>query len=336
VNFRVKAESGVLLFALFGGWTEATGTVWYTEPELIQLSSEKVVKKVTAIESLLAAQAFEKDSDELMRLVELINTRHEKKTAVFIKGLENVNDMKFSDSQVKRLKALADDAAPSSKMPLAIFASNNGIDIGLSELANSLQGFEADIIEGDAIKGKDLAKACIVCHGEDFSGHASERAPSLSQLSDWYLQGQMQKFKQGIRGGDVADADGYAMKVLMQDFSKQQMADLSAYIRTQKPKQPKATLDGNPVKGKAIYSTCFACHQADAGGLKALQVPALTGLPDYYIVKQLHNFKTGLRGSGSGDKTGKMMQASAKLLKDEQAMKDVAAYINTLKVKEKK
>ncbi|EDM28088.1 probable secreted glycosyl hydrolase [Lentisphaera araneosa HTCC2155] len=336
VNFRVKATSGALLFGLFGGWTEATGTVWYTEPELIQLSSEKIVKKVTAIESLLAAQAFEKSPDELIKLVELINTKNEKRTELFIKGLENVNDMNFSAEQITRLKALADDAAPASKMPLAIFSSNNNIDIGLNELANSLTGFEPVIVEGDAANGKTLAAACIVCHGEDFAGHASERAPGLSQLSDWYLQSQMQKFKQGIRGGDVNDADGYAMKVLMQDFSTQQMADLSAYIRTQTIKQPKPTLAGDPVKGKVLYNNCFACHQPDGSGLKELKVPALTGLPDYYIVKQLHNFKEGIRGNGSGDKTGKMMQASAKLLKDEQAMKDVAAYIQTLKIKEKK
>lgn len=336
VNFRVKADDGALLFALFGGWSDATGTVWYTEPELIQLSSEKVVKKVTAIESLLAAQAFEKSPEDLIELVKLINTKPEKKTELYIKGLENVKDMTFTDEQVQELRALAKDAAPSSKMPLAIFSSNNNIDIGLNELANSLQGFEPTIVEGDAANGKTLAAACIVCHGEDFSGHASERAPSLSQLSDWYLQSQMQKFKQGIRGGDVNDADGFAMKELMQDFSTQQMADLSAYIRTQSSKQPKPTLDGDPVKGKVLYNNCFACHQPDGSGLKELKVPALAGLPDYYIVKQLHNFKEGIRGNGSSDKTGKMMQASAKLLKDEQAMKDVAAYIQTLKIKEKK
>lgn len=336
VNFRVKATSGALLFGLFGGWTDATGTVWYTNPELIQLSSEKVVKKVTAIESLLTAQAVEKSADEVIKIVKLINTRREKPTELFIKGLENVKGMTFSDEQIKELKTLADDAAPSSKMPLAIFSSNNSIDIGLNELANSLTGFEAAIVEGDAEKGKILAKACIVCHGEDFSGHAAERAPSLSQLSDWYLQSQMQKFKQGIRGADVNDSDGYAMNILMQDYSTQQMADLAAYIRTKTFKQPKITLGGDPVKGKTLYNSCFACHQPDGGGLKALKAPAIAGLPDYYTVKQLHNFKHELRGSGNGDKEGKMMQASAKLLKDEQAMKDVAAYISTLKIKEKK
>ncbi len=41
-------------------------------------------------------------------------------------------------------------------------------------------------------------------------------------------------------------------------------------------------------------------------------------------------FKNGTRGSGSGDQSGKLMQLSAQALPDEQAMKDVAAYILTL------
>lgn len=122
----------------------------------------------------------------------------------------------------------------------------------------------------------------------------------------------------------------------MQDYSVQQMADLAAYIRMQTPRSPERTLDGDPVSGKKLYNSCFACHQPDGGGLKELKAPALAGLADYYVVKQLQNFKKGIRGSGDGDKSGKMMQASATLLKDEQAMKDVAAYISTLKLKKNK
>ena len=42
-------------------------------------------------------------------------------------------------------------------------------------------------------------------------------------------------------------------------------------------------------------------------------------------------FKNGIRGSGNGDQSGKLMQLSAQVLPDEQAMKDVAAYIHTRK-----
>ena len=57
---------------------------------------------------------------------------------------------------------------------------------------------------------------------------------------------------------------------------------------------------------------------------------SLSGQHDWYLVRQLQNFKGGIRG-GSGDSFGAQMVPMASLLADEQAMKDVAAYIGTLK-----
>jgi cytochrome c553 len=331
VNFRVKAKSGVLLFALFGGWTDATGTVWYDDMELIQLSSEKVVKKEKPIESLLAEQAFGKSSEELIQIFSLLNTKLEEKAQVYMQGLENIQNLQFNSEQINRLRKLAEDAAPKNQLAIATFASNNGLDLGLSRYHNQIQGFEAVILEGEISNGKKLSKSCIVCHGEDFSGYESERAPSLAQFSDWYLQSQLQKFKHGIRGGDVNDSDGYAMKVLMQNYSFQQIADLSAYISSLEPKNMVTTLVGDAKKGADLYKNCVSCHQADGLGNKDLQAPKLAGLSDFYILKQLNNFKGGIRGNGNGDKYGKLMQIYANLLKDEQSMKDLAVYLTGLK-----
>ncbi|MEE8157339.1 MAG: c-type cytochrome, partial [Gammaproteobacteria bacterium] len=59
--------------------------------------------------------------------------------------------------------------------------------------------------------------------------------------------------------------------------------------------------------------------------------PALAGQHDWYTVRQLQYFKDGIRGTASGDTFGAQMRPMAMTLADEQAMKDVAAYINTLK-----
>lgn len=335
MNFKVDFDSGVLIYCLFGAWAEAKGTVWFDDIELIQLSSEKVVPKVTKVESLLAKQAFEKGADSIIRITELINTRHEKLTSVFMEGLTELKDIPFTDAQVQMLKGLAADAAPANKMSLAIFASNNNIDLGLSELANSLKGFEIEILQGGAARGKVYAASCVVCHGSDFTGVLSERSPSLPQLSDWYLQGQLQKFKHNVLGYDVEDSDGYAMKILMKGYSHQQIADIVAYIKTFQPKPQPITLGGDPKKGKAAYANCMACHQADGTSNKALNAPGLVGLSDVYIYHQLVKYKDGTRGSGTGDKNGKVMQMFAKIIKDEQTMKDIAAYITTLQEKEK-
>ena len=52
---------------------------------------------------------------------------------------------------------------------------------------------------------------------------------------------------------------------------------------------------------------------------------------DWYLVKQLHKYKTGVRGRNPGDVAGARMWPISLTLADEQAMKDVVAYIMTLR-----
>lgn len=82
---------------------------------------------------------------------------------------------------------------------------------------------------------------------------------------------------------------------------------------------------GNIEAGKAAAAVCVACHQADGSGLAAPGVepwPALAGLDAGYLVKQLHDFKSGARENIS-------MQPFAQMLNDTQ-ISDVAAYYASL------
>ena len=87
---------------------------------------------------------------------------------------------------------------------------------------------------------------------------------------------------------------------------------------------------GDPVRGKSLYATCGACHGQQAEGISAVKAPALRGLQTWYIIRQLQNFKQGIRGSNPKDTYGMQMAPIVQLLPDEQAMEDVAAYIQTL------
>lgn len=87
---------------------------------------------------------------------------------------------------------------------------------------------------------------------------------------------------------------------------------------------------GDPEKGKAYYSTCGACHGASAEGMEALNSPKLAGQESWYIVRQLQNFKKGIRGANPLDTYGLQMAPMAQLLPDDKAMEDVAAFIKTL------
>jgi len=87
---------------------------------------------------------------------------------------------------------------------------------------------------------------------------------------------------------------------------------------------------GDAERGKALYATCGACHGANGEGQEALNAPAIAGQEEWYLIRQLQNFKNGIRGADPKDTFGMQMAPMAQTLPTEQAIEDVAAYINSL------
>ena len=87
---------------------------------------------------------------------------------------------------------------------------------------------------------------------------------------------------------------------------------------------------GDPERGKTLYATCGACHGVNGEGLEALNAPKLAGQEEWYVIRQLQNFKNGVRGTNPRDTYGMQMAPMAQTLVNDQAMEDVAAYITTL------
>jgi len=97
------------------------------------------------------------------------------------------------------------------------------------------------------------------------------------------------------------------------------------------PLQPPVTIsDGDATRGKAMFATCTACHGEKAAGMQDKGAPDLHRTGDWYLLAQLKKFKSGVRGSAPTDATGQQMRPMAATLPNEQAMKDVIAYIRTL------
>ena len=82
--------------------------------------------------------------------------------------------------------------------------------------------------------------------------------------------------------------------------------------------------------GKALYQTCSACHGANGEGIQALNSPKLSGQEDWYLKRQLHYFKSGVRGAAENDVFGKQMAPMAAILTDDKAINDVVGYITSL------
>jgi len=79
--------------------------------------------------------------------------------------------------------------------------------------------------------------------------------------------------------------------------------------------------------GARVYDSCMACHGAGGEGNVTVGGPALAGQHEAYLVRQLKNFRAGLRGADASDARGMQMRGMAAALADDAAVGDVAAYL---------
>ena len=92
------------------------------------------------------------------------------------------------------------------------------------------------------------------------------------------------------------------------------------------------TVTGNLITGADLYnSTCSVCHGKNGDGVWSVHAPSLAGMTDWYLVRQLQNFKSGVRGTHPEDQLGYQMKHMVSSLEDDEAINDVVAYINTLR-----
>lgn len=191
----------------------------------------------------------------------------------------------------------------------------------------------AAFTEGNLENGKTKFVVCQACHGPTGSGSKEIGAPRIAGQNHWYELRQLRNFKAGIRGADPKDTFGIVMRPMALTLvSDQDVVDVVAYFGTLKPDILPETLQGGNVdKGKEIYAVCAACHGDDGKGIEVLSAPRVAGIPDWYLLRQIRNFDTGIRGTHAQDFFGRQMGVIQKLmLKDEQSILDVVAYINTL------
>jgi len=94
--------------------------------------------------------------------------------------------------------------------------------------------------------------------------------------------------------------------------------------------QARALAAADPAAGAGQFAVCTACHGQDGEGNAALNAPRLAGQPAWYVARQIHHFRDGLRGAHEGDVFGAQMRAFAAMLPDEAAIRNVAAYVESL------
>jgi cytochrome c553 len=175
--------------------------------------------------------------------------------------------------------------------------------------------------------------ACVACHGQNGGGIAELHTPRIGGLEAWYLARQLYYFQRGVRGLKDKDVYGrymHAFALMLNDPAE--IDGLAAYFGSRTPARTAEPPTGGDAKhGRALYQVCSACHGSMAEGSAELNAPRLAGQSASYLVRQLENYRHGIRGTSSADVFGKQMQPIvAATLTSSQDSADVVAYIETL------
>lgn len=184
---------------------------------------------------------------------------------------------------------------------------------------------------GDPLIGQATYPVCAACHGMEGEGILALNSPRLSGQEGWYIETQLNNFKRGVRGAHKDDVFGQQMApmaaVLVDDAAVRNMA---AYIVTLPEHARVISLEGDVAHGRHLYRTCGTCHGINGEGNYATNSPRLRGQEDWYLKRQLENFRSGVRGAHRQDLFGPQMRSMSRMLRTEEDINDVIAYINTL------
>jgi cytochrome c553 len=145
----------------------------------------------------------------------------------------------------------------------------------------------------DVAAGKEKAEMCIGCHGEGGISQM-ENSPSLAAQPDQFIQWQLVFFRAGARKNEQ-------MQPIVEQINNEDIRNLGAYFASLTP--PKATKpDDNPDLSKkgaqaAAGRRCASCHTDSYAGTKG--VARIAGQREEYLVKALHDYKSGVRSGGA-------------------------------------
>jgi len=183
-----------------------------------------------------------------------------------------------------------------------------------------------------ATRGQDVFETCVPCHNADGSGNPEIGAPNIAGMKEWYVERELEKFRGGVRGMQFNDVEGMRMRPMALSITTD--ADVEAvahYVENLPPVRHPSTLPGDPKAGATLYATCGACHGDNGAGNKDLGAPQIAGVDDWYLANELRKFKSGVRGMNPKDREGRLMRPMARTLADDDAIRNVVAYVETLK-----
>jgi cytochrome c553 len=187
---------------------------------------------------------------------------------------------------------------------------------------------------GTAQAGATKSAVCSSCHGPN-GNSTNPDWPRLAGQSAVYIAEQLRLFRAGTRNNPI-------MKPLAATLSDQDISDLAVYYQA----QTVTGLEADPSFWKAgadLYRrgdkarnipACIACHGPVGRGNIVGGYPALRAQESVYVVKQLNDYASGARYTGtnvtSADPNSVMMFTIAKRLTPED-IRNVASYVQGMR-----
>ena len=169
----------------------------------------------------------------------------------------------------------------------SVFKALYGLALQFAVLA-SIPAHAADVAAG-----KEKAELCVGCHGEAGISQ-TENIPSLAAQPDQFIQWQLVFFRSGTRKNEQ-------MQPIVEQLNSDDIRNLGAYFASlARPKASKP--DDNPDLSRkgaeaAAGRRCASCHTDTYAGTKA--VAGVAGQREDYLLKALHDYKSGVRSGGS-------------------------------------
>jgi len=123
------------------------------------------------------------------------------------------------------------DTSGAQMQAIAMSLDEGQMKEAAAEIAKMPLHATVNTLEGDAQKGMSVYNDhCMACHRYNGSGEVAFRSGQLVGLQDWYMLGQLEKFRAGIRGADRKDEDGVRMQEIASRLRDQDLADVLAYV----------------------------------------------------------------------------------------------------------
>ncbi len=166
----------------------------------------------------------------------------------------------------------------------------------------------------DPAAGEAKAASCRSCHGAD-GNSPFDGIPSLAAQPAPFIHAQIVLYRENKR---VIPE----MNAAVAHLSDADVADIAAYFERQKPSAPPADTESSRMRrGRALATTrnCHSCHQTNFAGKD--KIARLAGQREDYLLKAMHDFRTGARVGTDGIMPGKMHGL------DEKDMEDLSYFL---------